>query len=67
MNNLNAIINKFASRKFAALIAGILALVFASDLNITPEQQNDIVTVILAYIGGQSVVDTTERIRAGRL
>lgn len=45
------------SKKLGAAIAGILTIVATEVFNLDPEFAEKIVSLLMAYIGGQSVVD----------
>ena len=45
------------SKKLGAAVAGILTIVATQIFNLDPEFAEKIVTLIMTYIGGQSVVD----------
>jgi len=48
------LITKFVSRKLLAAIGGVVVLVSGA---LDPEQQKELIKVLIAYISGQSAVD----------
>lgn len=55
--DLETMKEKLASRKLWAVVVGSALAAFGSQLGIAPDLIQNIVPIVVAYIGGQSVVD----------
>lgn len=61
--NIEVMKEKLASRKLWAAVAGAMLTTFGQQLGLSPEILNNIVTIIVAYIAGQGIVDAAKGFR----
>lgn len=58
---MNDLIARFTSRKFLLAIFGVVTVFFSDALSITPDQQNAIITLIIAFTAAEGVADVVTR------
>ncbi len=57
----NDLIARLTSRKFLLAIFGVVTVFLSTSLNLSPEQQQAIVTLIIAFTAAEGVADAVTR------
>jgi hypothetical protein len=58
---MNDLIARLTSRKFLLAIFGVVTVFFSDKFNITPDQQDAIVTLIITFTAAEGVADAVTR------
>ncbi|HEX8196364.1 MAG TPA: hypothetical protein VF571_09265 [Pyrinomonadaceae bacterium] len=58
---MNDLIARLTSRKFLLAIFGVVTVFFSDTFNITPDQQDAIVTFIITFTAAEGVADAVTR------
>jgi len=58
---MNDFVSRLTSRKFLLAVFGLVTILFGDNLNLTPDQINGIIQVIIAFTAAEGLADAVTR------